>query len=229
MAKSLRWLTVMAAVMLALGGIARTQARDGDPRALRERLERRYDIVALSDGVGLRPKSRAGDVRLIEVTAGAVLVNGSAVTGRELRDRLGDDAEPVLRLSYLSAGDLKTFAAPAAGSQPAEGQSRQAAPAEPPLESARPPDVEAALESARRAIRRREVAAPLARGSHQDLRGRLRRARRGSDRTGRRGLRQRAGPRKGRRSGGCRHGVGAARARVGGRRRRRLCWRTGLP
>ena len=117
MAKSLRWLTVMAAVMLALGGIARTQARDGDPRALRERLERRYDIVALSDGVGLRPKSRAGDVRLIEVTAGAVLVNGSAVTGRELRDRLGDDAEPVLRLSYLSAGDLKTFAAPAPVSQ----------------------------------------------------------------------------------------------------------------
>ena len=112
MAKSLRWLTVMAAVMLALGGIARTQGRDGDTRALRERLERRYDIVALSDGVGLRPKTRAGDVRLIEVTAGAVLVNGSAVTGRELRDRLGDDAEPVLRLSYLSAGELKAFAAP---------------------------------------------------------------------------------------------------------------------
>ena len=38
MAKSLRWLTVMAAVMLALGGIARTQGRDGDTRALRERL-----------------------------------------------------------------------------------------------------------------------------------------------------------------------------------------------
>ncbi len=112
MAKSLRWLTVMAAVMLALGGIARTQGRDGDTRALRERLERRFDIVALSDGVGLRPKTRAGDVRLIEVTAGAVLVNGLAVTGRELRDRLGDDAEPVLRLSYLSAGELKEFAAP---------------------------------------------------------------------------------------------------------------------
>ena len=112
MAKSLRWLTVMAAVMLALGGIARTQGRDGDTRALRERLERRYDIVALSDGVGLRPKTRAGDVRLIEVTAGAVLVNGTAVTGRELRDRLGEDAEPVLRLSYLPAGELKALAAP---------------------------------------------------------------------------------------------------------------------
>ena len=42
-----------------------------------------------------------------------VLVNGSAVTGRELRDRVGDDAEPVLRLSYVSAAALKAFATPA--------------------------------------------------------------------------------------------------------------------
>jgi hypothetical protein len=149
MAKSLRWLAVVAVMMLALGGIARTQGTD-DTRALRERLERRYDIVALSDGVGLRPKTRAGDVRLIEVTAGAVLVNGSAVTGRELRDRLGDDADAVLRVSYLSAADLKAFAAPAPRGQAAEAESRQA-PAEPPLESPRPADAEAAREAARRA------------------------------------------------------------------------------
>jgi hypothetical protein len=152
MAKSLRWLTVMAAVMLALGGMARMQGRDDDARALRERLERRYDIVALSDGVALRPKTRAGDVRLIEVAAGAVLVNGSAVTGRELRDRLGEDADAVLRVSYLSAADLKTFAAPAAESaQPGEGRSRPVAP-EPPLESPRPPDANAGVEAERRAI-----------------------------------------------------------------------------
>ena len=143
MAKSLRWLTVMAAVMLALGGIARTQGRDGDTRALRERLERRYDIVALSDGVGLRPKTRAGDVRLIEVTAGAVLVNGAAVTGRELRDRLGDDAEPVLRLSYLSAGELKAFAAPPeleprAGARDPDARPPAAPEPPPPLEAPRP-------------------------------------------------------------------------------------------
>jgi hypothetical protein len=152
MAKSLRWLTVMAAVMLALGGIARTQGREDDTRALRERLERRYDIVALSDSVGLRPKGRAGDVRLIEVTAGAVLVNGSAVTGRELRDRLGEDADAVLRVSYLPAADLKAFAAPPAQRGPAgDGQARQA-PAEPPLESPRPADADAALDAARRAM-----------------------------------------------------------------------------
>ncbi len=142
MAKSLRWLTVTAAVMLALGGIARTQGREGDTRALRERLERRYDIVALSDGVGLRPKTRAGDVRLIEVTAGAVLVNGSAVTGRELRDRLGDDAEPVLRVSYLSASELKAFAAPPElepRPEPRDPDARAPVPEPaPPLEAPRP-------------------------------------------------------------------------------------------
>jgi hypothetical protein len=151
MAKSLRWLMVMAAVMLALGGIARTQGRDDDTRALRERLERRFDIVALSEGVGLRPKGRVGDVRLIEVTAGTVLVNGSAVTGRELRDRLGDDADAVLRVSYLSAADLKAFAAP----PPQRGQAEERRAAQPePLESPRPADpagADAALESARRA------------------------------------------------------------------------------
>ena len=148
MAKSLRWLTVMAAVVLALGGIARTQGRDDDTRALRERLERRYDVVALSDGVGLRPKTRAGDVRLIEITAGAVLVNGSAVTGRELRDRLGEDADAVLRVSYLSSADLKAFATPPApGGQAGEGQPRAAE----PLEGPRSADPHAAVESARRA------------------------------------------------------------------------------
>ena len=144
MAKSLRWLTTMAVVMLALGGIALTQARDGDTRALRERLERRYDIMALSDGVGLRPKTRAGDVRLIEVTAGAVLVNGTAVTGRELRDRLGDDAEPVLRLSYLPASELKAFAAPPELESRPDARDRDVRPPAapepppPPIEAARP-------------------------------------------------------------------------------------------
>ena len=97
--------------------------------------------MALSDGVGLRPKTRAGDVRLIEVTAGAVLVNGSAVTGRELRDRLGEDAEMVLRLSYLPAGELKTFAAPPDLEPRPGARDREARPAPepaPPLEAPAP-------------------------------------------------------------------------------------------
>lgn len=136
----------LLALFLALSAtaIGHAQDRDGDAKALRERLERRYDIVALSDGVGLRPKARAGEVRLVEVTAGAVLVNGAAVTGRELRDKLGEDADLVLRLSYLPAAALKEFAAPAPPdleSRPGDRAPAARAPAQepaPPLEAPRP-------------------------------------------------------------------------------------------
>jgi hypothetical protein len=147
MIKNLRWLAVMAVVVVGGSGIAATQGRDGDTRALRERLERRYDIVALTGGLALRPKTRTGDVRLIEITAGAVLVNGAAVTGRELRDRLGEDAEQVLRLSYLPPGDLEQLAAPPAQApepRPRDAEPRAPAPdAQPPLESPRTADQDA--------------------------------------------------------------------------------------
>src|SRR3954470_24179001 len=134
MRKILRYVTAVAAIVAALGGVAASQGRADESRALRDRIATRHDIVALSDGVALRPKARANDIRLIEVTAGAVLVNGVAVTGRELRDRLGEDADAVLRLSYLPAPELQAFAAP----PPAEPRAAAPADPEPPLESAEP-------------------------------------------------------------------------------------------
>jgi hypothetical protein len=118
---------VLATVLFA-GHPGWAQTRPEERRSLREQLERKYDVVPLTDGVGLRPKAR-GDVRLVEVTAGSILVNGAVVTGRELRDRLGADADAVLRLSYLSTDELREVAAPQAPPAPA------AAP-EPPLERA---------------------------------------------------------------------------------------------
>src|SRR5215218_2769118 len=132
MLRILRYVAATAAILLTLGGVAASQGRGTDTMALRERLEQRFDIVPLSDGVALRPKSR-GSIRLIEVTSGAVLVNGEAVTGRELRDRVGEDAEQVLRLSYLAADDLRTFAAGAPAAPVATPLDSQ-----PPLESAAP-------------------------------------------------------------------------------------------
>ena len=71
-------------------------------------------------------------MRLVEVTAGTILVNGAVVTGRELRDRLGADADAVLRLSCLSTDELREVAAPPAPPAPAA-----APPApDPPLERA---------------------------------------------------------------------------------------------
>jgi hypothetical protein len=89
------------------------EAADADQHALRARLEERYDIVPLSDGVALTPKTRRGDVRLIEVSD-TIAVNGTVVTGRELRDRVGSDADAIVRLSYLDPAARRALFAPAA-------------------------------------------------------------------------------------------------------------------
>lgn len=71
-----------------------------EQQALRARIEQRYDVVRLTNGVALTPKTRTGDVRLIEISD-TIAVNGVPVTGRELRDQVGADADAILRLSYL--------------------------------------------------------------------------------------------------------------------------------
>src|SRR5687767_14670427 len=133
--QALTSIVLVLATSLLSGGAAgaQPQPRADGHRALRAQLERDYDLVPLTDGVGLRPKER-GDVRLVEVTAGAVLVNGATVTGRELRDRLGANADAVLRLSYLSADDLRAFGAPPAPPAPAAAPEAP----EPPLERDQP-------------------------------------------------------------------------------------------
>jgi hypothetical protein len=138
--RALTSIVLVVATMVFTGGAAAAQPPDrGDERrALRTQLERTYELVPLTDGIGLRPKVRGrggepNEVRLIDVTAGAVLINGEAVTGRELRDRLGADADAVLRLSYLSADELRDFVTPP---EPAAAAAPPAP--EPPLERAEP-------------------------------------------------------------------------------------------
>jgi hypothetical protein len=135
-------------MLLALGGAhagaqsdGRVESRvdDNDLRALRERLEAKYDFVALTDGLALRPKARMRDVRLVEITGGAVLVNGVAVTGQELRERLGADASSILKLSYLPATDLRSLATPVVVEPPSRDTPRETAETadpQPPLERA---------------------------------------------------------------------------------------------
>jgi hypothetical protein len=90
------------------------QPTEEEQRALRARLEERYDIVPLSDSVALTPKTRRSDVRLIEVSD-TIAVNGTVVTGRELRDRVGADADAILRLSYLDPASRRALFATGAG------------------------------------------------------------------------------------------------------------------
>ena len=121
------WAAAILFTLLAAGGTAAaSQDRAVPPAgssdtgaALAAALQARFDIVPLTNAVGLRPKKAAGDVRLIEVSDAGILVNGAPVTGRELRDRLGADADLVLRLSYLDAARRQAlFGSAAPGGQP---------------------------------------------------------------------------------------------------------------
>ena len=64
-----------------------------DVSDMRVQLERRFDVLPLQDGVMLRPRSRISGVRSIEVHEGSIAVDGQSVTGAELRNRLGNDAD----------------------------------------------------------------------------------------------------------------------------------------
>jgi hypothetical protein len=101
-----RWTTVVRALVLAgvvsmTVGTAASQDSADDRRALRARLEDRYQIVTIEDGLALVPKKRTNDVRLVEVSKGVITVNGTVVTGQELRERVGSDADLIVRLSYM--------------------------------------------------------------------------------------------------------------------------------
>jgi len=87
-------------------------------------VERRFDIRPLRNGIGLRPRDPGADVKMIEVTGATVAIDGSPVTGAELRSRLGSDASLILQLTYLSDADRRAFIEPKAP-----------APATPPVET----------------------------------------------------------------------------------------------
>ena len=87
-------------LLLAICGVAAIGAQAPDRDALRDRLQARFDVVPITGGVALTPKTRRGDIRLIEVSD-AIAINGAFVTGSELRQRLGSDADEILQLSYL--------------------------------------------------------------------------------------------------------------------------------
>ena len=103
-----------AAPAAGQAGRPATEVR-ADVSQLRDRAERRFQVVPLRRGLMLVPKSEAARVRSIEIDAGQVIVDGAAVTGRELRDRIGEDADIVAQLSFLDAATLRQlFAEPAA-------------------------------------------------------------------------------------------------------------------
>jgi hypothetical protein len=99
----------------------------GDADGIRKRLEPRFDILPVAEGVVLRPRFRT-DVRTVEVSDAGIAIDGEPVTGGELRQRLGGDADVVLQVTYLDRAARRSLAN--------VGQS--ATPAQPSVEPAQP-------------------------------------------------------------------------------------------
>ena len=85
--------------------------------ALKSRVERRFRVLQVRDGLVLTPRREVRGLQSIEIRDGVIAVDGTPTTGAQLRERLGADADLVLQVSYLSAdgaGHLGCAAAPAA-------------------------------------------------------------------------------------------------------------------
>jgi len=88
-------------VLPAVNGVpARAQSTPEQQNELKQQIEARFDVVPLRRSVLLQPKEDRS-FRSIDVSTDAITVDGVPATGAELRDKLGADADLVLRLSYL--------------------------------------------------------------------------------------------------------------------------------
>jgi len=89
-----------------------TQAAAPVDPALKARVERRFRVLPVRDGIVLTPRREVPGVQSIEIRDGVIAVDGTATTGAQLRERLGPDADVVLQVSYLPADTLAGWAGP---------------------------------------------------------------------------------------------------------------------
>src|SRR5829696_250452 len=115
-------LLVLAGVCTPASGAAAqspspaSAAADVSPATRSQALDR-FRVLVIRDGLVLTP--RQGDGKTIEISNGSIALDGTPVSGSELRDALGTDADVVIQLSYASADALRAaFAPPAAPAAP---------------------------------------------------------------------------------------------------------------
>jgi hypothetical protein len=101
-------LLALAAVHVAPASAQIGPQTGADLRALQAQLQRRFQVVPIAAGVVLMPKFKS-TIRSVELTDRTIAVDGTAVTGAELREKLGSDADLVFQLSYLDAASRSSL------------------------------------------------------------------------------------------------------------------------
>lgn len=109
-ATPLRYLVLLVLALLLVPGVAAmaqerpATATSESGQELRRQIERRYEVLPVSGGLLLTPRQSRRGVRTIEVTGDAVAINGEKLPTQTVRDWLGEDADPVLRLLAIDPG-----------------------------------------------------------------------------------------------------------------------------
>ena len=111
-------------LLLALALLPQLAAAQAGERAeLRRAVEQRYEVLPIRDGVLLKPRVERLGVRSIEVAGDTLAVNGERLSAEVLRAWLAEEAEPILRLHRLPAGERRALfglpADPGAAAAPA--------------------------------------------------------------------------------------------------------------
>lgn len=115
-AAPLRYLILLLLALLPLAQGAPALAQDRPAAAasasgaeLRRQIERRYEVLPVSGGILLTPRQSRRGVRTIEVTGDSVAINGEKLPTQTVRDWLGEDADPVLRLLAVAPGERRAL------------------------------------------------------------------------------------------------------------------------
>ena len=147
-------LALVAVAGLWAGPLA-AQTAPVDTAALRQQIERRFEVLVLTDRIVLRPRAAAGSVRLIELGGpGTIAIDGAPATGAEVRSRLGTDADAVLQLSYLDAEQRRALFGAAAATPAGPAPTGPPAAPEPATAPAPPPTLPPLEPAERRRVRR---------------------------------------------------------------------------
>jgi hypothetical protein len=105
-----RWIVRTVATVFVLTLPVAGQGQVAGVSDLGARLRERYELVALQQGVALVPRAADSGIRLIQIEGGVVSIDGQTLTGAQLRDRLGADADLVLQASYLTPQQQRELA-----------------------------------------------------------------------------------------------------------------------
>jgi len=103
----------MLVMLVVITASAQSQVDD-----LRTRLEPRFEIVPIANGIVLTPRFST-PIKAVEVSD-SIAIDGTPVTGPELRERLGNDADLVLQVSYLDSAARRSLAVGKTPPKPAD-------------------------------------------------------------------------------------------------------------